>query len=138
MAASHHDWNVIRFEGELLPCWAQLLDLGARLIPVSDEVRKWFCRFTASPGVEDARTVIEQCRSLRSGIQQHRESLVHELGWDYGDGEPSRILGAWLYSLDTMIERAENATTCRWSVEGAESIEWDDDSEGGDISLRRG
>ena len=36
----------------------------------------------------------------------------------------------------TMIQQAESSKTCSWSVEGAEDVEIDE-SDGGDITLRR-
>jgi len=136
MSASHENLKAIRFEGELLPNWAQLLDLAARLSPVSEGVRHWFSRLTTCAGVDDARTVIDYCRLLRASIQQHRESLATELRRSRDDVQPSQVLGAWLYALDTMIQQAESAKTCSWSVEGADDVAIDD-SDGGDITLRR-
>ena len=136
MSASHENLKTIRFEGELLPAWAQLLDLAASLSPVSEEVRHWFSRFTTCAGVDDARTVIEHCRSLRTGIQQQREFISVELRRSRNDVQPSQILGAWLYALDTIVQQAESCSTCSWSVEAAEDVVIDD-SDGGDITLRR-
>lgn len=136
MSASNENLKAIRFEGELLPNWAQLLDLAARLCPVSEGVRHWFFRLTTCAGVDDARTVIEYCRLLRASIQQHRESLATELRRSRDDAQSSRILAAWEYALDTMIQQAESAQTCSWSVEDADDVAIDD-SEGGDITLRR-
>ena len=127
---------MIRFAGELLPNWAQLLDLAARLCPVSEELRHWFCQLTTRAGVEDARTVIERCTLLRQSIQQHRESIATELRRSPDDVQPSQIVGAWMYALDTMIQEAQSSKTCSWTVEGAEDVEIDD-SDGGDITLRR-
>jgi hypothetical protein len=136
MSASHEHLKVIRFEGELLPNWAQLLDLAARLSPVSEEVRHWFSRLTTCAGVDDARTVTERCKVLRTSLQQHRESLASELRRSPDDVQSSQILGAWFYALDTMIQQAECSETCSWSVEGAEDVKIDD-SDGGDVTLRR-
>lgn len=136
MSAPHENLKAIRFEGELLPDWAQLLDLAARLSPVSEGARHWFSRLTICAGVEDARSVIEHCRLLRASIQRHRESIVTELRRTRDDVQPSQILGAWLYALDTMIQQAESTETCSWSVEGADDVMLDD-SDGGDITLRR-
>ena len=41
-----------------------------------------------------------------------------------------------MYALDTMIQEAQSSKTCSWTVEGAEDVEIDD-SDGGDITLRR-
>jgi hypothetical protein len=71
-AKSHENLKAIRFEGQLLPSWAQLLDLAARLCPVSEDVRHWFSRLTNSSGVDDARTVMARCGLLRANIEQHR------------------------------------------------------------------
>jgi hypothetical protein len=134
-AKSHENLKAIRFAGELLPNWAQLLDLAARLCPVSEEVRHWFCQLTTRAGVDDARTVIERCTLLRQSIQEHRESIAAELR-SRDDAQPSQIIGAWMYALDTMIQEAQSSQTCSWTVEGAEDVEIDD-SDGGDITLRR-
>jgi hypothetical protein len=105
-AKSHENLKAIRFAGELLPNWAQLLDLAARLCPVSEEVRHWFCLLTTRAGVDDARTVIERCTLLRQSIQEHRESIASELQRSRADTQPSQIIGAWMYALDTMIQEA--------------------------------
>ena len=134
-AKSHENLKAIRFAGELLPKWAQLLDLAARLCPVSEEIRHWFSRLTTFAGVDDARTVIDYCSRLRVSVQEHRESIAAELQRSRGDAQPSQILGAWMYALDTMIQEAESSLTCSWSIESAEDVI--DDSDGGDITLRR-
>jgi hypothetical protein len=41
-----------------------------------------------------------------------------------------------MYALDTMIQEAQTSKTCSWIVEGTEDTEVDD-SDGGDITLRR-
>jgi hypothetical protein len=66
-AESYENLKPIHFAEELLPNWARLLDLAARLCPVSEEVRHWFSRLTTCSGVDDARTVIEQCTQLIEG-----------------------------------------------------------------------
>src|SRR6185295_16533854 len=101
-----------------------------RLSPVSEEVRDWFSRFTNCAGVEDARTVAEHCRLLRASLQQHRESIIAELRRSHDDVQPSQILGAWLYALDTMIQAAQTSKTCSWIVEGAEDSGGDDSGGG--------
>lgn len=126
----------IRFAGELLPEWAQLLDVAARLCPVSRELRRWFSRFTTSSGVDDARTVLEYCQELRSGIEEHRDRLITELEEEIGDRRSLLILAAWKYSLDTMIQEAQTRKTCPWIIEGTENVV-PGDSDGGDITLRR-
>jgi hypothetical protein len=133
---SRQSLKSIRFEGQLLPEWAQLLDLAARLCPVSGDARGWFSRFTRCSGVDDARTVKDQCALLRASIQEHRESIAAELRRSRDDGQPSQIIGAWLYALDTVIQETRDKQTCSWIVEGAQDVS-PDDSEGGDITLRR-
>jgi hypothetical protein len=135
-AQPHENLKAIFFAGELLPNWTQLLDLAARLCPVSEEVRHWFSLFTSRAGVDDSRTVIERCRLLRQSIQEHRETISSELRLSRGDAQPPHIIGAWLYALDTMIQEAETSKTCSWRVEGADD-DFYGDSDGGDIELRR-
>ena len=135
-AKSHENLKAIRFAGELLPNWAQLLDLAARLCPVSEEVRRWFSLLTSRAGVDDSRTVIERCRVLRQSLQEHRESIQSELRRSRDDVQPAQVVAAWIYALDTMIQQAETSKTCSWTVEGAED-DMPDDSDGGDITLRR-
>lgn len=133
---SHENLKVIRFAGELLPNWAQLLDLAAGLCPVSEDVRKWFSLLSAHAGVDDSRTVMEHCGLLRQSIQEHREFLASELQRSRDDVQPSQIIGAWLYALDTMILEAETSKTCSWTIGGGADDVFDD-SDGGDITLRR-
>jgi hypothetical protein len=135
-AKSHENLRAIRFAGELLPNWAQLLDLAARLCPVSEEVRKWFSKFTARSGVDDARTIVFQCGLLRESIEARREFLAAELQGTRSDCQPTQILGAWVYALETMIQESRTSTTCSWTVEGTDDVVVDD-SDGGDITLRR-
>jgi hypothetical protein len=135
-AKSPENLKVIRFDGELLPNWAQLLDLAARLCPVSEEVRHWFTLLTACAGVDDARTVIEHCGVLQSSLQENRKSVETELQRSRDDAQPSQILAAWAYALDTMIQQAGTSKTCSWIVEGVEDVVIDN-SDDGDITLRR-
>ncbi len=128
--------KTIRFEGELLPKWAQLLDVAASLCPVSLDVRRWFIRLTNSSGVDDARTVEDRCGVLRANIMENRASIASELSRTHDDGKPAQILGAWMYALDTMIQQARGRKTCTWVVDGSEEVATDDSS-GGDITLRR-
>lgn len=128
--------KAIRFEGELLPNWAQLLDLAAMSCPVSEEVRHWFSRLTMASGVDDSRTVIAHCGLLRANIEQHGAMMAAELMRTHYDFQPPTILKAWTYALDTMIQVAQSRKTCAWMVEGAEE-ENTGDSDGGDITLRR-
>jgi hypothetical protein len=135
-ARSHENLKAIRFAGELLPNWAQLLDLAARICPVSEEVRHWFSRFTACSGVDDSRTVTVQCSLLRASIEKHQEFIIAELRRSHGDSQPSQIIGGWMYALDTMLHEARISKTCTWIIEGTDDVVIDD-SDGGDITLRR-
>jgi hypothetical protein len=134
MSKSHQNLKVIRFEEQMLPNWAQLLDLAARLSPVNEDTRNWFSRLTNSTGTDDARTVIDQCGLLLASLQEHREAISLELRRSSDDSQPSQIIGAWTYALDTMIQESRAKKTCSWIVEGVEEVETDD---GGDIALRR-
>lgn len=71
--------KTIRFAGELLPSWAQMLDVASRLCPVSEPARRWFSRFTGSDGVADARTVLAHCEALLNALHQHRDWVLKEL-----------------------------------------------------------
>jgi len=134
--AGRQNLNAIRFDGELLPEWAQLLDLAARLCRTPEETRKWFSRFTSSSGVADARTVLAECELLRTAIKEHQDAITAELQRAPGDTQVARIIAAWLYALDTMILQASARRTCSWFVEGLEQVP-EDGSGGGDITLRR-
>jgi hypothetical protein len=135
-AKSYDNLKVIRFATELLPNWAQLLDFAARLCPVSEDVRRWFSKLTTSSGVDDALTVIDRCTLLRRSIDENRESIAATLQRTRDEGQPSQIIGAWIYALDTMIQEARTSKTCSWTVEGTDDVIIDD-SDGGDITLRR-
>jgi hypothetical protein len=132
----HESLKSIRFAGELLPDWAQILDVAARLCPVSPETRSWFSRFTVCSGVDDARTVLEMCIPLRASIQEQRAFLAAELRRNFCDTQPAQILAAWKYTLDTMIQEAQTRKTCSWIIDGSQNIVAVD-SDGGDIELRR-
>ena len=95
----------IRFEGELLPDWAQLLDLAASLSSVPEPTRQWFSLFARRTGVDDARTIVEHCQVLRSGLRAGRESVLAALAPGSGDSDPATIHIAWLYALDTILEK---------------------------------
>lgn len=129
---------MICFEGALLPDWAQLLFLAEQLCANGEAKDLWFSRFTSCSGVDDARTVTEQCELLRAGIQEHRESICTELQQSCYSGQSEQILAGWLDSLDTMIRQARTRKTCSWIVEGTEEAEaplnYLDD---GDAALRR-
>ena len=131
------DLKTIRFEGELLPNWAQLLDLASRICTVSEETRHWFSTLTNSNGVDDARTVRTHCELLRAELRAHREQVLSELQLEQQDGPAAQIYGAWLYALDTMIQQAECSQTCSWIVEGLQRADDDDFGGGGEIELRR-
>src|ERR1035438_6884086 len=88
---SHHNLKIISFEVQMLPHWAQLLDLAARLSPVPEGTRKWFSRFTNSSGVDDAHTVKDQCALLQVSIRECREEIMDELRRTREDGQPSQI-----------------------------------------------
>jgi len=135
-AKSHENLKAIRFEGELLPTWAQLLDLAARLCEAPEETRQWFSKLANYSGVDDAQTVTEHCRLLRTSLKEYRESVLMELQRGREDRQPSQILEAWTYALETMIQAAHTRDTCSWITEGAEDFPTDDAC-GGDITLRR-
>ena len=136
MARSHENLKMIRFEGELLPNWAQLLDLASGICAVPEETRGWFSALTNSNGVADGRTVVEHCELLRGELQRRREDVLIELRRDQQDVRPMQVYGAWMYALETMIQEAREKETCAWFVEGAEDSggEFGDD---GEITLRR-
>lgn len=104
---SHKNLKVIRFEGELLPKWAQLLDLAAMLCPVNEDVRCWFSTFTNAPGVADACDVIEHCKVLKAAIHENRTTLTTELQRKSADTQPFQVIRAWIYALETMIQAAQ-------------------------------
>jgi hypothetical protein len=133
---SRENLKVIRFEGQLLPDWAQLLYLAARVCPVAPDASLWFARLTSCSGAEDARTVIKQCGRLRTGIQKHREAICAELERSRDDGQSEQILAAWKYSLDTMIQEARSKKTCSWIVEAAEDAPVNGPADG-DAALKR-
>ncbi len=136
MENSHENLKVIRFEGEMLPNWAQLLDLAARLCPVAAGTRKWFSLFTNSSGVDDARTVATEAGMLLIALQGNKQTVVIQLQRTRGDGQASRIFAAWEYSLETMIQVASSRKSCAWIVEGMEAKSEGDFGDG-DITLRR-
>ena len=133
---SYLNLRAIRFQGELLPNWTQLLDVASRFCPVPEETRDWFSKLTNRSGVDDSRTILDHCECLRACIQQRRPSLVAELRRGLDDRQPAVIFNAWIYALDTMIQQARGHKTCCWIIDGTEP-ETDDGSEGGEITLRR-
>ena len=133
---SRESLKPIRFQGELLPDWAQLLDLAAALSSVPEPTRQWFSLFTSRTGVDDARTVVEHSQILRSSLHARRDSVLVALAPGSGDLAPATIHAGWLYALDTMIEDASGAETCEWHVQGTDDAPGTIDGDG-DISLRR-
>jgi len=134
---SHLNLKAIRFAGELLPNWAQLLDLASRLCPVSEEARHWFSTLTNSNGVDGARTVLTHCEALRAELRAHRDQVLVELRHEQHDADATRVFGAWLYALDTMIQQASASPTCSWQVGGLQPADEDDFGDGGEMTLRR-
>lgn len=127
--------KTIWFEGEMLPKWAQLLDVAARLLPVSQQTRSWFSRFTTSTGVDDARIITANARDLQNALQENKSNIIAELDRMRGDGQANQIYAAWQYALDTIIESAKSKKTCSWKVEGTENT---GEGEGdGDVTQRR-
>jgi hypothetical protein len=133
---SRQSLKAIRFQGELLPDWSQLLDLAASLSSVPEAARQWFSLFTTWTGVDDARTIIEHCRVLRSGLHARRDAVLAALVPGSGDSAPATIHAAWLYALDTMIANASGVEACSWHVEGTDEARGPIDGDG-DITLRR-
>ena len=137
MQPSRENLKVIRFENEMLPKWAQLLDFAAQLLQVSKTTREWFSRFTNSAGVDDARIIISGCETLLTAIRQQKTTLIRELlKGTHGDNQAAQIVAAWEYSLETMIQESRSRKTCSWRI--AESDTKDEGDFGdGDIALRR-
>jgi hypothetical protein len=133
---SRQSLKPIRFEDELLPDWAQLLDLAASLCSMPDPTRQWFSLFTRGNGVDEARIIAEHCQLLRSGLRAQRDSVLAALASGSGDSAPATIHAAWLYALDTILEKASGAETCAWHVPGSDGAPNEDEG-GGDITLRR-
>jgi hypothetical protein len=134
---SYKNLKSIRFEGELLPNWAQLLDLASRSCPVSEETRHWFSSLTNSNGADDAKTALTHCQLLLRELQTHRDSVLAELRRGPEDNQAAQIFAAWIYALDTMIQQASNRRTCSWKVEGLEQSDDDESEGGGEITMRR-
>jgi hypothetical protein len=133
---SRQSLKPIRFEGELLPDWAQLLDMAASLSSVPESTHQWFSLFTSRTGVDDARVIVSHCQVLRSGLQSCRDLVLAALAPGSGDSAPATIHAAWLYALDTMIEKASRAETCAWHAQGTDDAPSGVDGDG-DITLRR-
>lgn len=136
MQSPPENLKTIWFEDEMLSQWALLLDVAARLLPVSHQTRSWFSRFTNSTGVDDARIITAFARDLQLALQENKSNIITELQRTRGDEQARQIYAAWQYALDTMIQSAAKKKTCSWRTEGAE-----DTGKGhfgdGDISLRR-
>src|SRR3954453_15696140 len=97
--ASHENLKSIRFEGELLPNWAQLLDLAAEFCRLPNDTRQWFSKFTNSSGTDDARTVRHHCELLKIGIQRAKDVISMELQRTAEDRQPAQVIAAWEYAL---------------------------------------
>lgn len=128
--------KTIWFEDEMLPQWARLLDVAARLLPVSHQTRDWFSRFTNSTGVDDARIITAHARDLQLAVRENKWNIITELQRTRGDEQAHQIYAAWQYALDTIIQSAATKRTCSWRVEGLEDT-GEGDFGDGDISLRR-
>ena len=136
MPRSYENLKTIRFEGELLPKWAQVLDLAARICPLSESTREWFSRFTNSSGVDDARIIVAECDTLLTAIRQQKNLLVRDLQVTREGIQPSHVIAGWEYALETMIQEAREKKTCSWQLEGDEETGGGDFGNG-DITLRR-
>lgn len=136
MQPSPENLKTIRFENEMLPNWAQLLDLAARLCRVPESTRGWFSRFTNSAGVDDARIIVTECDILLIAIRQQKDALIRQLEKTYEDHQASQIFAAWEYALDTMVQEARSRKTCAWRIESVEETGKGDFGDG-DITLRR-
>ncbi len=128
--------KIIRFEGEMLPDWAQLFDLAARSCLAPSETQQWFSRFTHSSGMDDARTIIAHGEILRSALQTHKAEVLASLQKTPDEEAARRILAAWQYALDTILQQAAGKSTCSWMVEGTEDPPEDGYGDG-EITLRR-
>jgi len=135
-APSQENLKTIWFEGELLPKWAQLLDVAARLCPSSEETKGWFARFVRTTGVDDAQTVLHQAENLKANLREHRDAIAAELRKTEDERQALIILAAWEYSLDTMAQQASSRKTCSWRVEGTEKADETEHGDG-DVTLRR-
>jgi hypothetical protein len=136
MKPSPEKFKIVWFENEMLPKWAQLLDVATQLCHVSENTRGWFSRFTNSAGVDDSRTIVNECQLLLMAIKQEKDVLIRELERTRGDGQAPQIVAAWEYALDTMIHEARSKKTCSWRIEGVEDKGGSDHGDG-DITLRR-
>ena len=134
---SFQNLKPIRFQSELLPQWAQLLDLASRLCSMPSEVEQWFSKFTNFPGADDAATIVNYSCQLRVELLKQRDSLVSQLRRHDRDLQAEKILAAWDYSLETMIQVASPVGTCSWTIDGFVD-EGGDDLGGGDDLVTQG
>ena len=100
---------MIRFEGELLPRWAELLrDVAARIFPVSGGGAPLVLATHDRPrggGGTPGDSALPGA-SGESRAASRNPFAAAELRRNREDVQPARILGAWLYALDTMIQQA--------------------------------
>lgn len=128
--------KTIRFEGELLPKWAHLLDVAAIICSAPEVTQCWFSRFTHSPGVEEASIIVLQCKLLQTAIRQRKDWLALQLNQSQDPQQVSQIIAALEYSLDTMLQQTLSKKTCSWTQDGFQSDPRGDFGDG-DITLRR-
>jgi atypical dual specificity phosphatase len=128
--------KTIRFEGEMLPAFAETLVAAAIISGVSPATQRWFLRFANAPGVDDARTVILQSEILLTAIRERKDLLGSQLAASQDPTRVPQIIAAWEYSLDTMIVHARSKKTCSWTIDGYEESNEGDFGDG-DITLRR-
>ncbi len=124
------------FEEELLPSWARLLDLASRLSGMPRETQDWFVAFCRGPGVSDTEPLRFHCQLLLEALRKPERTLVVSLQRTPMDRQPGTIIAAWCYSLETMLQQASDRSSCSWRWSRDETGD-EDDSEGGEISLRR-
>jgi len=133
-----HGFKTIRFEGEMLPKWAQCLDVAALFCSAPPETQRWFARFTNMPGVDDSRMIIAQCESLQAALREKKDLLAFQLNRSQDPQRVPQMIAALEYALDTMIQQARSKQTCSWTLDDFENPNPNGDfGDGGDISLRR-
>jgi hypothetical protein len=108
--------KTISFEDELLPTWACLLDLAARLAPVNSDTRRWFAKFIRESGTEDSRVIADHCTILLAAMAEFGDSITSNLARERTDAPASQILAAWKYTLETIRQCADARETCSWIV----------------------
>jgi hypothetical protein len=140
-SAPPENLKIIHFDGEVLPHWAQLLDLAASLCPLSEAARKWFWALTNAKGRDNsipAHDARNHCEELRCQLSEYKRDILGELAKHPLDDQPKTTLAAWTYALDTIILNSQGKELCSWYVEGLEGADDDSDfSDEGDIQLRR-